>query len=54
MYYEEKIIDGVLCFRIRPQDSFKQYSIEFLSEEVIKLRELTYELQEQINFLKHE
>jgi hypothetical protein len=35
MYYEEKIINGVLCWRTDPKDEFAPYTIEELSSRVV-------------------
>lgn len=32
MYYEEKIINGILCWRSDPLDCFTPYTIEQISE----------------------
>lgn len=39
MYYEEKIINGVLCWRKNPNDEFTSYSIEELSQRYWQLKE---------------
>ena len=57
MYYEEKIINGVMCYRIDPNDEFKPYSIEELSQQYAfqKRRANNYEQQLKgiaINILK--
>ena len=56
MYYQEKIINGVLCFRTSPNASFKEYSIEYLSQrvldlqlEVSQLNNKIYEMTEILN-----
>ena len=40
MYYAEKIIDGILHFRITPNGEWKEFSKEKLTEKVTQLREL--------------
>jgi hypothetical protein len=32
MYYEEKIIDGILCYRYKPNGDWTKFTIESLSE----------------------
>ena len=32
MYYEEKIIDGILCYRCTPNGDWTKFSIESLSK----------------------
>lgn len=38
MYYEEKVIDGVLHWRLTPTDEFKPFTAEELTDRVIKLQ----------------
>jgi hypothetical protein len=38
MYYEEKIINGILHWRGHPEGEFKPYSIEALSQMVVELQ----------------
>ena len=37
MYYEEKIINGVLCYRTTPDDFFRPLSRERMTERIIDL-----------------
>ena len=50
MYYEEKIIDGILCYRCSPVGGWTEFSIESLSERAYndrqKLKALTLRVQE--------
>lgn len=50
MYYEEKLIDGVLCYRCTPKGDWTKFSIESLSERAYndrqKLKALTLRVQE--------
>lgn len=39
MLNEEKIIDGVLCYRTTPNEEYKPYSPEVLTEEITTLKE---------------
>lgn len=39
MYYEEKIIDGVLCFRGSPKESFTPMSAEMLTQRLLRVKE---------------
>ena len=43
MYYEERILDGVMCWRSRPDAVFVPYSIEELSARYDLLKALIYE-----------
>jgi len=38
MFYEEKIIDGILHWRIDPDDEFKPYTLKELSERYVSNR----------------
>ena len=50
MYYEEKIIDGILCYRCTPKGDWTKFSIESLSERAYndrqKLKALTLRVRE--------
>lgn len=50
MYYEEKIIDGILCYRCKPNGDWTKFTIETLSERAYndrqKLKALTLRVQE--------
>lgn len=39
MYYEEKVIDGVLCFRDMPNGKWRQFT---LAELTIKLQDMEH------------
>lgn len=41
MYYEEKIINGVLCWRGGPEDEFQPYTLEELSRRYVSLENRT-------------
>ena len=54
MFYEEKLINGILMFRNTPTDNWQQYSIEKMSqriEEAKELRHVTIALLKYINAL---
>lgn len=38
MYYEEKVINGVLCFRGLPTEPFREMSKEQLTNRIITLK----------------
>lgn len=38
MYYEEKMIDGILNFKNSPKEDFKPFSLEALSQRIIDLK----------------
>lgn len=44
MYYEEKVIDGILCWRGSPNSAFKQYTTKELTEKLIKATALINKL----------
>ena len=50
MYYEEQIIDGILCYRCSPVGGWTEFSIESLSERAYndrqKLKALTKHVRE--------
>ena len=50
MYYEEKLIDGILCYRCSPVGGWTEFSIESLSERAYndrqKLKALTKHVRE--------
>lgn len=39
MYYEEKLIDGVLCYRITPDGDWDQYDLKELSRRYVNLQQ---------------
>ncbi len=39
MYHEEKIIDGVLCWRGLPDGEWKQFTQKQLTDRMVTLRE---------------
>lgn len=58
MYYEEKIIDGVLCYRYSPKAEWTPMGPQSLTkricelrEENRKLREALYEVYREISYL---
>lgn len=38
MYFEEKMIDGVMCFRTRPDGEWREYSIQDLSRRYAEVK----------------
>ena len=40
MYYEERVINGVLCYRTSPDGAWRQFSQKELTATVVKLTEL--------------
>jgi len=38
MYYEEQIINGVLCFRNTPNGEWSEFTIQQLSEKCVELK----------------
>lgn len=53
MYYEEKIINGVLSYRISPESDWIQFSAREVTERLIKVEEKqsTMHTKEQVNHL---
>ncbi len=49
MFYEEKWIDGYLCFRLSPNEDFKKLSLEAINERLkdrdIEIEGLKVEIQ---------
>jgi len=54
MYYEEKMIDGILYWRDKPDGTFKLYTLKELSAEVVGLREKKEILRNKVKKLKKE
>lgn len=50
MYYEEKIINGVLCFRNIPKGEWIKFSDIELTNEILRLKEKLKELGYQLQF----
>ncbi len=48
MYYEEKIINGVLCHRSSPKGTFKPFTDEQLTEKIVKLEQEVRSLENQL------
>jgi hypothetical protein len=42
MYYEEKVINGILHYRTHPKGKFQPKSLESLTMEILRLREKIY------------
>ena len=45
MYYEEKIINDILCYRLTPHGKWIEYSLESLSKKYMKVKEMLIELK---------
>ena len=39
MYYEEKVVDGILCYRYDPDDGWTEFSKEVLTTKYIAMTE---------------
>ena len=56
MYYEEKLIDGILCYRCTPNGDWTKFSIETLSKRAYddrqKLKALTKCVREMNTILE--
>ena len=48
MYYEEKLIDGILHYRYSPKEDFKPMSIGKLSQMVVDLKDKLFNLQAEL------
>jgi len=49
MFYEEKIIDGVLCFRNSPNGNFRPMSAELIAEKFKRFEMLISEKYDQMD-----
>lgn len=38
MYYEEKIINGILCYRNSPNSDFKEFTKEHLTSKILSMK----------------
>jgi len=45
MYYEEKMINGVLMFRTTPEGDWRQCSIEKMGERIIEMQNTIIDLK---------
>ena len=54
MYYDEEIINGVLCYRHTPNGEFKQFTAEELTHKITIYDNLISELQAKIAVLRDE
>ena len=54
MYYEEQIINGVLCWRNTREGDFKEYSKTELTQRVKKLEKLNVNYLSKIENLKNQ
>ena len=45
MYYEESIINGVLCYRLTPDGIFRQFTKEQLTQRCLEEEQRAYRLQ---------
>lgn len=52
MYYEEKIINGVLMCRSRPDGDWEQCSINQMSERIMTLERVVSRLQSAVDIAK--
>ena len=52
MYQEEKIINGILHYRTRPNEDFKPYTLENLTGKVGMLKEEMQKQQQGYNYEK--
>jgi len=50
VFYEEKIIKGVLCFRNTPKGEWIKFSDIELTNEVLRLKEKVKQLESNIHF----
>lgn len=48
MYYQERVINGILHFRLTPDGEFREVSKEELTRRLERARELLYEANERI------
>lgn len=45
MFYQEKIINGVLCFRTSPNSNFEEYSKQTLTNRIRKMKSALIDIQ---------
>ena len=51
MFYEEKLIDGVLCSRGMPSENFFPISAEHMSDRIIRIENENADLEERLHNL---
>jgi hypothetical protein len=51
MYYEEKIIDGILCWRSNPDGEWKKFRVEVLTGEIVRLKSINEELLAMVKIM---
>jgi hypothetical protein len=54
MYHEEKMINGILCWRGTPNGEFIQYTLEQMTAKYTEMKELGRDLSNIIYDLKKE
>lgn len=54
MYYDEKVIDGVLMYRTTPNGDWKQCSIHIMGAKILSQENIIKELRESIRILESE
>ena len=52
MYYEEKIINGVLCFRNSKSKEFRPYSPEGLTQRIEQLEKALNKTESELDAIK--
>jgi hypothetical protein len=53
MFYEEKMINGVLCYRNSPNEEFVAYKLSELSQRYFALQKHCEDLTEKINAVEN-
>lgn len=53
MYYEEKVINGVLCYRHSPDDAWTEYGKEQLTEMIQNSRNECNLMKEKVNHYRN-
>lgn len=52
MYYEEKVINGVLCWRGLPTDTWQECSSRELTNRLLRLRKTVETAAEKLEFVR--
>ena len=52
MYYEEKIIDGILHYRLSPSAEFKPCTLESLTDKMLKYKDEVKKYKEALEEIK--
>lgn len=48
MYYEEKVVDGVLCWRSKPDGAWTQFTAQELTVQVVQTKQAALALMARV------